>query len=104
MASTLPAVSLNNAASTGVGVTVDFLTAKKNVTAVVTSSARLLDGMVTVEASQDTVNWVALRSCAMADMESMAVSLTGVAFRYWRANLVRAAVGGTLRVTFMEAD
>lgn len=104
MASTIAATSLAGVTTAGAGSTVDFLTAKKNVTAVIAVSAALTEGVVTIEASQDTVRWVTLRVCGMADMESMAVSLSGVAFRYWRASLAAAAVGGNVRVTFMEAD
>lgn len=104
MASTLAAVSLNNASNAGPGATVDFLTAKKTVTAVVHVSAPLGQGVVTIEASQDASNWVALRTCGMEGMDDMVVSIADVAFRYWRANLAVTAVGGTVRVTFMEAD
>lgn len=88
----------------GAGSTVDFLTAKKTVTAVVVPSATLSQGTITVEASQDNLVWIALQTVGLAGMPSMAFNLEGVAFRYWRANLVTAAVGGTVRVTFMEAD
>lgn len=104
MASTIAPTSLDGVTSAGAGTTVDFLTAKKNVTAVISVSATLSQGLVTIEASQDTVRWVTLRSCGMDGMSNMSVSLSGVAFRYWRANLAVAAVGGNVRVTFMEAD
>lgn len=104
MASTLAQTSMAGATAAGPGSTVDFLTAKKTVTAVIVVSATLSEGVVTIEASQDNLNWIPLRTCPMTDMQSMAVPLSDVAFRYWRANLAVAAVGGTVRVTFMEAD
>lgn len=104
MASTLAATSMAGVSAAGPGSTVDFLTAKKTVTAVISVSAKLAKGVVTIEASQNNSTWIALRTCAMEDMESMAMSIQGVAFRYWRANLVVAASGGSVTVTFMEAD
>lgn len=104
MASTVPNVSMSASSAAGPGTTIDFLTAKKTVTAVITTSALLTAGVVTIEASHDGTLWVALQTCGMEDMAGMAYSLAGVAFRFWRANLAVAAQGGTVRVTFMEAD
>lgn len=86
------------------GTTIDFLTAKKTVSAAVTPSATLSAGLVTIEVSQDNTNWAVLRTVDLAGKSPFAVNLAGVAFRYWRANVAVALTGGTVRVTFMEAD
>lgn len=104
MASTSAQSSLSVGGSVASGVTVDFTTAKKNVTAVIVPSATLSGGIVTIEASQDNTNWVTQRVVDVTGRENYAVHTQGVAFRYWRASVVRALSGGTVRVTFMEAD
>jgi uncharacterized protein YqfA (UPF0365 family) len=104
VASTEAQVSLNAASAAGPGTTVDFTAAKRNVTAVFVPSASLTSGVVLVEASQDGINWVVVRTTEMAGRANFAIHLQGVAFRYWRANVARTVGGGTLRATFMEAD
>lgn len=104
MASTDARVSLNGVSAAGAGTTIDFTTAKKNVTAVLVPSGEIASGVVLVEASQDDLNWVAVRTVEMTGRSNFAVHSQGVAFRYWRANIVRTVGGGTLRATFMEAD
>lgn len=104
MASTDAQTTLTAASAAGPGTTIDFTTAKRNVTMVVAPSGKLSSGVVLVEASQDNTNWVVLRTVDMADRDAYAVVLTGLAFRYWRANVARTLVGGTVRATFMEAD
>lgn len=104
MASTEAQVSLNAASAAGPGTTVDFTAAKRNVTAVLVPSASLTSGIVLVEASQDNVNWVVLKTVELTARSNFAVPLQGVAFRYWRVNVARSVGGGTLRATFMEAD
>lgn len=104
MASTLASTSMASGGAVATGSTVDFLTAKKTVTAAITPSATLTDGIITVEASQDNVNWVVVRVVDVSARGNYAVHMQGVAFRYWRASVVRAVSGGTVRVTFMEAD
>lgn len=104
MASTEAQVSLNNVSAAGAGTTVDFTTAKRNVTAVLVPSATITSGVVLIEGSQDAVNWVVVKTIEMTGRTNFHVSTTGVAFRYWRANVARTVGGGTLRATFMEAD
>lgn len=104
MASTAASASLAAASSLGAGTTVDFARAVGRVTAVISVSVALTGGMVTIEASQDDTNWVTLRSIGVAGRDNYSVSVQGVAFRYWRARIVTAVTGGTVRVTFMEAD
>lgn len=104
MASTAASTSLSTGASVGAGNTVDFTMAKKNVTAVIVPSRAMTDGVVAIEASQDNTNWVVVRVVALEGRGNYAVHEQGVAFRYWRASVVRALPDGTVRVTFMEAD
>lgn len=105
MASTLAQSSLNNASAVGAGAAIDFLTAKKTVTGVVIPSAVLATGVVTIEASQDGTTFVVLRTVDLVGRAGpFAVSPVGVAFRHWRASIAVALTGGTVRVTFMEAD
>lgn len=104
MASTAASTSLSAVGTVGSGTTVDFTTAKKNVTAVIVPSKSLTDGVVTIEASQDNTNWVVMRVVPLEGRGNCAVHEQGVAFRYWRASVVRALSDGTVRVTFMEAD
>lgn len=104
MASTTASASLTTASAVGAGTTVDFATAKKNVSAVIIPSASLSAGVVLIEASQDSTSWVVLRTVDVTAREAYAVHVQGVAFRYWRASVIRTVSGGTVRVTFMEAD
>jgi hypothetical protein len=104
MASTIAQTSLSNA-TTGTGTTVDFLVAKKTVTAVLVAGGTIAKGVVTIEASQDNVNWVALSHLALDQGVNVAASFAGQAYRYWRASVaVDLAGGGKVAVTFMEAD
>lgn len=104
MASTSAQVSLDGAKS-GTGVTVDLADARRNVSAVLSVSGTVLDGLVAVEASQDAVNWVTRHQFpAHGDSVQGYDSSTG-AYRYWRASITRAVSGGgSVKVTFMEGD
>lgn len=104
MASTEAQTSLTGASSTGAGSTVDFTTAKRNVTLMVVPSATLTAGVLTVEGSMDGVSWAVIRVVELADRQNSVVNFTGYALRYWRASLARAVTGGTVKATFMEAD
>lgn len=104
MASTSAQATLTTASNAGAGTTVDFTSAKKNVTMVVVPSASLVGGVILVEASQDSTNWVTLRTIDVSARGNYSIHMTGMAFRYWRANIARAVAGGTVTVTFMEAD
>lgn len=104
MASTTAQASLTNATS-GAGTTVDFATAKRNVSAVLIPSATLTDGVVDIEASHDGVTWVKRITVHV----SLRVGVTAYdfergAYRYWRANVKSLVRGGSVTITFMEAD
>lgn len=104
MASTTAQVTLTNAA-TGTGTTVDFTTAKKTVSVVIVVSGTISSGVLLVEASQDSVNWVPLATVAIDEGRNRGLNFTGQAYRYWRGRVVTdVAGGGRIGVTFMEAD
>lgn len=104
MASTIAATSMSAGGAVGSGSVVDFLTAKKSVSCVIVPSATLSEGIVTVDASMDNTNWVVQRTVDVTGRENYAAHFSGMAFRYWRATVVRTVSGGTIRVIFMEAD
>ena len=103
MASTEAQVSLNGVTAAGPGSTVDFATARRDVTAMLIPSATLSAGIVTIEGSQDGTNWAQVRVIELAARENSVVNFTGYALRYWRASVARTVSGGTVKVTFMEA-
>jgi hypothetical protein len=103
MASTTAQASLT-ATTTGNGATVDFGTAKRNVTMVIFATGLVTGGVISIEASQDAVNWVAIRSVE-AGARVRSVDITSGAYRYWRAVVADTVKGGgTASATFMEAD
>lgn len=104
MASTTAQTSLTNA-TTGVGSTVDFATAKRNVSAVINPSATLTEGVVDVEVSHDGAVWVKRLTLHVSLREGVrSYDFDRGAYRYWRANVKTAVKGGNVTVTFMEAD
>lgn len=105
MASTTAQVSLTNAA-TGTGTTIDFTTAKRNVSAAVIVSGTVAAGaLVMIEASQDNSNWVPLAAVGLEQGRNKGVDFAGRAYRYWRARVAADVTGGgRVAVTFMEAD
>lgn len=104
MASATAVVSLNGVSS-GNGATVDFATAKRNVSAVLVPSATITDGLVVLQASHDGVNWVRMSTFAASRISGVrSFDFSRGAYRYWRGVVSRGIVGGTVVVTFMEAD
>jgi hypothetical protein len=104
MASSTAQVSLDGVTAAGAGTTVDFSTAKRTVSVMLIPSATLSAGIVTIEASMDGANWAIVRVVELIGRENSIVNLTGHALRYWRASVARTVSGGTIKVTFMEAD
>lgn len=90
---------------TGAGTTVDFTTAKRAVSAVVSLSGAVTSGVVAVEASHDGTVWVKKASFVVeGGRKAWSYDLPHGAYRYWRGNVLRdVAGGGTVSVTFMEA-
>ena len=106
MASSAPTATLAAASSVSTGTTVDFARARSRVTAVVVPSGTITGGLVTLEASQDTTNWVNVYVFSPMTGRNEFYSTTGgVAFRYWRCNVATAITGGgAVRATLMYAD
>lgn len=93
--------TLTAASSTGAGTTVDFGAAKQCITIVVTSGAGVSGGVVTLQLSQDNANWYNHTGTITTSTAStvFSVSVTGVAFRYARANITTAITGGNVAAT-----
>ncbi len=104
MASTTAQPSLDTKAS-GTGLSVDFATAKKSVSAVIFTTGLVSGGVVQVEASQDNLNWVAIAAYAIDTTRTRSFDSSRGAYRYWRATILDSIRGGgSVSATFMEAD
>jgi hypothetical protein len=105
MASTDAQTSLSAQSTVQNGSTVDFTTAKGRVTAVLVRSSTITDGLIHIQASHDGTNWVIAASLDPSISGNQFWSAVSGAFRYWRGSISRPVVGGgTVSVTFMEAD
>lgn len=104
MASAAASTSLTNA-TTGDGTTVDFTTAKRNVSVVMIPSGDITGGTVAVEVSHDGTNWVqALVMHIALRPGNHSHDFSHGAYRYWRATVLADITGGgTVTATFMEA-
>lgn len=104
MASADSLASLTNA-TTGVGTTVDFTTAKRNVSVVVLPGGGITGGTVAVEVSHDGINWVqALVMHIALRPGNHSHDFSHGAYRYWRAAVLADITGGgSVTATFMEA-
>lgn len=105
MASTTAQASIDAKATTQDGTTVDFTTAKSRVSAVLVRSGTITAGLVQVQASHDSTNWVVVHTFDPGIAGNLFWNATSGAFRYWRGSIPRTiSGGGTVSVTFMEAD
>lgn len=105
MASTSAQTSLSAKATMQDGDAVDFTTAKSRVTAVLVRAGTITSGLVQVQASHDGTNWVVVYTFDPSIAGNQSWNATSGAFRYWRGSIPRTvAGGGTVSVTFMEAD
>ncbi len=105
MASPTAQTSLDNAKGATVGLAVDFTVAKKDVSCVVFTSGLVTGGIVSIEASHDSLNWVPMGSLATADGRASSLDFSRGAYRYWRASILDPIKGGgTVSATFMEAN
>lgn len=102
MASTTATLSLD-AKTTGNGTVVDFATAKKNVSAVYFPTGLVTSGVVLIQASQDSLNWVDIASLE-GSTRVRSIDINRGAYRYWRATVADSIRGGSASVTFMESD
>lgn len=105
MASSTLAVSSLTNAITGAGSTVDFLTAVRNVSAVMIPTGTVTGGAVDIEVSHDGTNWVPYLTMHIALRPGIHSHDFSVgAYRYWRASIVQDITGGgNVTTTFMQA-
>ena len=106
MASATATASLTSATDVADGATVDFTTAKAQVTAVMVMSGTITGGAVVVQASHDGVAWVHVVALhpALHELGACSHDFSGGAYRYWRSNVYSAITGGgSVTVTFAEA-
>lgn len=104
MASTSAVSSLSNK-TTGSGDTVDFTSAKSRVSAMVVSRGTVTDGVVLIQASQDSTNWATVGVVSPRTGVNQGFDHNKGAYRYWRAVVGRdVAGGGSVDVTFMEGQ
>ncbi len=104
MASAVVSSSLSAQSIVQDGTTVDFTTAKANVSGVMGVTGTVTGGLVVLEASHDGTVWVNVASLVPDTGINQFFSSPSGAFRYWRANITSAVVGGgTVSATFMEA-
>lgn len=92
-------------ATTGNGTTVDFASARSNVSLFVQVNGTVTTGVVDLQASQDGTNWVKIASTsALATGVNQHLALTGGAFRWFRGVISETvAGGGTVTATLMFA-
>lgn len=100
----IAASSLTAASDVGPGSTVDFTTAVKNASMILSSAGTVTGGLVAVEVSHDGTVWAEFSSLLPRTGENRALSFSQGAYRYWRANILAAITGGgTVTATFAEA-
>jgi|SRR5882757_51010 len=100
----ISSTSFTAATAISAGTVADFGSAKANISAVFTTSAGVSVGAVALEVSQDNVNW--FRTGSPATLVASAVSniaISSNAFRYARAAITTAVVGGTVSATLMAS-
>lgn len=104
MATASPITSLTSASAVGPGSTVDFTSARRNVSMVVVTSGTITGGLVLMEVSQDGSNWVPHTVIEPLQGMNHGCDNRYGAYRYYRASvLAEITGGGTVSATFMEA-
>lgn len=104
MASVAGTTSLAAATLPGPGATIDFTTAKLNVSMVIVVTGTVTGGLVALEASHDGLNWVSHTVVEPMTGLNVGVDNRAGAYRYWRSNvLTEVTGGGSVATTFMEA-
>lgn len=105
MATPNASVALTAARDVGPGPTVDFTTAVKNVSMVMSVTGTVDGGVVILQASHDGNVWVTMNALAPSSNTPVVFCTNALgAFRFWRANVVSLVTGGgTVDATLMEA-
>lgn len=105
MASIVASTSLTDATSVGAGTTVDFTTAKQNVSMAIVVSGTVTGGLVAMEVSQNGTDWISHTAIEPGSGSNHGCDNRHGAYRYWRARILSAITGGgSVTVTFMEAE
>lgn len=92
-------VTTLSAATTGNGTTVDWGSAKQNISMFILVNGTVTSGVVDLQVSHDGTNWVKISSSAtLATGVNQQLTLSNAAFRYARG-VVSTAVGGGGSVT-----
>lgn len=103
--STAAATTLSAVSAIGNGTTVDFTSARSNVSLFVMVNGTVTTGVVDLQASQDGVNWVKVASsAALSTGINQRITHAGGAFRWFRGVVSETVVGGgTATATLMFA-
>jgi len=101
--STTASSTLTAVTSVSNGTTVDFGSARTDVSLFVMPNGTVTSGLVALQASQDGTNWVTIATSAMLTTGvNQSLSLTGGAYRWFRGTVTEAVVGGgTVTATLM---
>lgn len=103
MASLVAQVSMNNVSAAGNGTTIDFLSARSLVGAMVFSNGTVTGGLVSIQVSQDGTSWATVAYFSPLTGTAFTYGNPSGAYRFWRGVIVSAiAGGGSVDVTFME--
>ena len=104
MASTDASASQTRVTAAGAGTTVDFTTAKRNVSAIMQVTGTVTGGVVAIEASHDGAVWAKIHVMGPTTGFNQAFDNKFGAYRYWRSRvLTEITGGGDVSTTFMEA-
>lgn len=94
--------ALTAQSATGAGTTVDFGSAKQQISLAVLSNAGVSAGVVALEVSQDNTNFFRTLGAALTAPGVTAITVQG-AWRYARGNVTTTIVGGTVDASLMAA-
>jgi hypothetical protein len=103
--STTANATLTAATAVADGTTVDYTSARSDVTLFIQVNAVVTSGVVALQASQDGTNWVRIASSgALATGVNQFLTLSGGAFRWFRGSITETVVGGgSVTATLMHA-
>ncbi len=94
---------MNDASAVSNGTTIDFLTARSFVGALVITNGTVTGGTVAIQISQNGTNWATAEFFSPQTGLSYVFHNPGGAFRFWRGVITTAiAGGGSVDMTFME--
>jgi len=100
--SLIAAQVLSAQSSTGPSGTVNFGSAKQNITIAITAGSGVTAGAVALEVSQDASNWFRVTPVTQSAQGVTQANQQG-AWRYGRANITTAITGGTVSATIMAS-